>query len=157
LTDAKLGRLPQIIDETRLFLERNIRMPAREQGFGREDLPIYDRKALGEAVVNAVAHRDYSLSGSQIRMFAFADRIEIRSPGRLPNSVTLDNIKLGVHAARNRAIATILTQLGYMSAIGTGIPRLIIRLSRSVSGRDPEFVLVGEELRVIIWSRPQRP
>jgi len=147
------GRLPQIIDDARLFLERNVRMPARENGFGREDVPLYDRKALGEAVVNAVAHRDYSLSGSQIRMFVFSDRIEIRSPGLLPNSVTLDNIKLGVHAERNRAIATILTQQGYMSAIGTGIPRLIIRLSRSISGRDPEFVVVGEELRVIIWSR----
>ena len=88
-------------------------MPAIEHGFEREDILLYDRKALGEAVVNAIAHRDYSLSGSQIRVFVFRDRIEVRSPGRLPNSVTLDNIKLGVHAERNRAIATLLTQLGY--------------------------------------------
>lgn len=147
------GRLPTIIDDTRLFLERNIRAPAREQGFGREDILLYDRKALGEAVVNAVAHRDYSLSGSQIRLFLFQDRVEVRSPGRLPNSVTLDNIKLGVHVERNRTIATLLTQLGYMSAIGTGVPRLIVRLSRALSGREPEFELVGEELRVRIWAR----
>ena len=144
------GRLPQIIDETRLFLERNIRVPAREHGLGREDLWLYDRKALGEAVVNAVAHRDDSLSGSQIRLFLFGDRIEVRSPGRLPNAITLENIRLGVHVERNRAIATFLTQLGYMSAIGTGVPRLIIRLSRELSGREPEFALVGEELRVRI-------
>jgi ATP-dependent DNA helicase RecG len=149
-----VGRLPEIIDDTRVFLERNIRMPAREHGFGREDILLYDRKALGEAVVNAVAHRDYSLSGSQIRVFLFRDRIEVRSPGRLPNSVTLDNIKLGVHAERNRLLATLLTQLGYMSAIGTGVPRLIVRLSRQLAGREPEFVLVGEELRVRIWARP---
>jgi ATP-dependent DNA helicase RecG len=147
------GRLPMIIDDTRAFLERNIRAPAREHGFGREDILLYDRKALGEAVINAVAHRDYSLSGSQIRLFLFRDRIEVRSPGRLPNSVTLDNIKLGVHVERNRAVATLLTQLGYMSAIGTGVPRLIIRLSRALSGREPEFELVGEELRVRIWAR----
>ena len=147
------GRLPQIITDARLFLERNIRQPARELGFQREDLPLYDRKALGEAVVNAVAHRDYSLSGSQIRLFVFADRVEVRSPGRLPNSITLDNIRLGVHAERNRRLATLLTQLGYMSAIGTGIPRLIIRLSRLLSGREPEFELVGEELRVRIWAK----
>ena len=155
------GRLPTIIDDTRAFLERNIRAPAREHGFGREDILLYDRKALGEAVVNAVAHRDYSLSGSQtcpeqgrrIRLFLFQDRVEVRSPGRLPNSVTLDNIKLGVHVERNRAIATLLTQLGYMSAIGTGVPRLIVRLSRALSGREPEFELVGEELRVRIWAR----
>ncbi len=147
------GRLPQIITDARLFLERNIRQPARELGFQREDLPLYDRKALGEAVVNAVAHRDYSLSGSQIRLFVFADRVEVRSPGRLPNSITLDNIRLGVHAERNRRLATLLTQLGHMSAIGTGIPRLIIRLSRLLSGREPEFELVGEELRVRIWAK----
>jgi len=147
------GRLPAIIDDTRAFLERNIRVPAREHGFGREDVLLYDRKALGEAVVNAVAHRDYSLSGSQTRLFLFRDRLEVRSPGRLPNSVTLDNIKLGVHVERNRTIATLLTQLGYMSAIGTGVPRLIIRLSRALSGREPEFELVGEELRVRIWAR----
>jgi ATP-dependent DNA helicase RecG len=148
------GRLPEIIDDTRLFLDRNIRAPAREHGFGREDILLYDRTALGEAVVNAVAHRDYSLSGSQIRLFLFQDRIEVRSPGRLPNSVTLDNIKLGVHAERNRAICTLLTQLGYMSAIGTGVPRLIMRLSRQLAGREPEFSIVGEELRVRIWARP---
>ena len=147
------GRLPAIIEETRLFLDRNIRKPAREHGFGREDIHLYDSKALGEAVVNAVAHRDYSLSGSQIRVFVFDDRVEVRSPGRLPNSITLDNIKLGVHAECNRAICTLLTQLGYMSAIGTGIPRLILRLSRQLSGREPEFLLVGEEVRVRIWAR----
>jgi predicted HTH transcriptional regulator len=132
-----------------------------EDATGRELLRIaraagelhYDRKALGEAVVNAIAHRDYSLSGSQIRVFVFADRVEVRSPGRPPNAVTLENIRLGVHAERNRRLATLLTQLGQMSAIGTGIPRLIIRLSRQLSGREPEFALVGEELRVRIWAR----
>ena len=73
----------------------------------------------------------------------------------MPNSVTLDNIRLGIHAERNRRLATLLTQLGYMSAIGTGIPRLIIRLSRLLSGREPEFELVGEELRVRIWAKPE--
>lgn len=148
-----VGRLPGIIEDTRLFLERNIRHPARELGFRREDLALYDRKALGEAVVNAIAHRDYSLSGSQIRVFLFTDRVEVRSPGRLPNSVSLENIRLGVHAERNRRLATLLTQLGHMSAIGTGIPRLIIRLTRQLSGREPEFALVGEELRVRIWAK----
>jgi ATP-dependent DNA helicase RecG len=149
-----VGRLPQIIDEAQAFLDRNVRRPAREQGFYREDILLYDRKALGEVLVNAVAHRDYSLSGSQVRLFVFDDCIEVRSPGRLPNSVTLENIRFGVHAERNRAIATLLTQLGYMSAIGTGIPRLIIRLSRQLSGREPEFSLVGEEVRVRIWANP---
>jgi len=147
------GRLPQMIEDVRIFLKRNIRTPAIEHGFHREDIRLYDEKALGETVVNAVAHRDYSLSGSQIRVFLFSDRFEVRSPGRLPNAVTLENIKLGVHTERNRAIVTFLTHLGYMSAIGTGIPRLVIRLSRILSGREPEFEIIGEELRVRIWGR----
>lgn len=146
------GRLPQIIEDTRVFLRRNVRVAAQEMGFERRDFPQYDLTALGEAVVNAVAHRDYSLSGSQIRLFIFSDRIEVRSPGRLPNSVTLDNIRLGVHVERNRRIAALLAHLGYMSAIGTGVPRLIIRLSRQLSGREPEYSLVGEELRLRIWA-----
>ena len=146
------GRLPQIIEDTRVFLRRNVRVTAEELGFERRDRPQYDLNALGEAVVNAVVHRDYSLSGSQIRLFVFSDRIEVRSPGRLPNSVTLDNIKLGVHAERNRRIATLLTHLGYMSAIGTGVPRLIIRLSRQLSRREPEYSLIGEELRLCVWA-----
>lgn len=150
------GRLPQIIEDTRIFLRRNIQVSAQELGFERQDYPQYDLNALGEGVVNAIVHRDYSLSGSQIRLFVFADRLEIRSPGRLPNSITLENIKLGVHAERNRRIATLLTQLGYMSAIGTGIPRLIIRLSKKLSNREPEYHLIGEELRLVIWAGYQQ-
>jgi len=70
-----------------------------------------------------------------------------------PISPVIEEVKLGVHAERNRAIATLLTQMDYMSAIGTGIPRLIIRLTRDLSGREPEFELIGEELRVRIWAK----
>ena len=58
-------------------------------------------------------------------------------------------IGLGVHTERNCAIVRLLTQLGYVSAIGTGIPRPIIRLSRALSGREPEFEVTGEELRLL--------
>jgi len=147
------GTLSQIIDQVLLFIRRNIRVAARIEGFRREDVPQYDEIALREAVVNAVAHRDYSLTGSQIRLFIFDDRIEVRSPGRLPNTVTLENIKVGVHAERNPRICTVLTHLGYMSDIGTGIPRLIIRLTKRLSGREPEFELFDEEFWVRIWGR----
>jgi len=148
-----IGRLPQLINDSKLFLKRNIPSPACEHGFYREDIVLYDFKSLGEAIINAIAHRDYSLSGSQIRLFVFENRVEIRSPGKLVNSVSLENIKLGVHAERNRSIVRFLSQLGYMSAIGTGIPRLIIRLSKNVSGREPEFIIIGEELRILIWAK----
>jgi len=59
-------------------------------------------EALREAVINAIAHRDYHIP-AQIRIFIFDDRIEIISPGKLPNTITLENIRMGVHAERNPA------------------------------------------------------
>lgn len=147
------GKLSDIIDQAQSFIRRNTRVAARIEGFKREDLPQYDEIALREAVVNAVAHRDYSITGSQVRLFIFDDRLEVRSPGRLPNTVTLENIKVGVHAERNPRLCTVLTHLGYMSDIGTGIPRLIIRLTKKLSGREPEFEMIDEEFRVRIWAR----
>ncbi len=149
-----LGRLPQLIDRAEAFLMRNTRMAGQIEGFKRTDIPQYPREALREAIVNAVAHRDYSLSGSQIRLFIFDDRVEVYSPGRLPNTVTLDNIRTGYSAARNPRIIQGLLHLGYASHIGTGIPRMI-RLMREHSGREPDFELRDDLFLVRLWGRPE--
>ena len=145
------GTLPEIIDGAEAFLRNNVRVTAEITGFRRQDRPQYSHFALREAMVNAVAHRDYSITGSQIRLFIFDDRIEVYSPGRLPNIVTLENVRYGAHYERNSRLCTILTHLGFMSDIGTGIPRMI-RLTRRLSGREPEFELRGEEFIVRIYS-----
>ncbi|WP_275978530.1 ATP-binding protein, partial [Methylobacterium crusticola] len=54
--------------------------------------PHYDLDVVDEAIVNAVAHRDYAIAGSKIRLFLFADRLELYSPGKLPNTITLDDM-----------------------------------------------------------------
>ncbi len=87
-----------------------------------------------------------------MRVCRFMDRVAVRSPGRLPHSVSLETRRLGVPAERNRRLAPRLTPLGHRSAIGTGIPRLIIRLTRQLSGREPEFARVGEAGRVRLWA-----
>jgi len=113
---------------------------------------MYPIEVLREAVVNAVAHRDYSLSGARIRLFVFDDRVEVHSPGTLPNTVTLDNIRTGYSMARNRRILETLLHLGYASRIGSGIPRMI-RLMREHSGREPEFELRDNLFLVRLWRR----
>ena len=145
------GTLPEIIDGAEAFLRNNVRVTAEITGFRRQDRPQYSLFALREAVVNAVAHRDYSITGSQIRLFIFDDRVEVYSPGRLPNIVTLENVRYGAHYERNSRLCTVLTHLGLMSDIGTGIPRMI-RLTKRLSGREPEFELRGEEFIVRIYS-----
>jgi ATP-dependent DNA helicase RecG len=128
------GRLPTIIEDTRLlWCETSASQRWNWDSGARTFFCMTARRWARWWLTPSPT--GYSLSGSQIRLFVFPDRVEACSPGRLPNSVTLDNIRLGIHAERNRRLATLLTQLGYMSAIGAGIPRLIIRLSRLLSGR----------------------
>jgi len=134
------GRLPQQINQAETFLKEHTYLSGQIKGFRRQDIPMYPIEVLREAVVNAVAHRDYSLSGARIRLFVFDDRVEVHSPGTLPNTVTLDNIRTGYSMARNRRILETLLHLGYASRIGSGIPRMI-RLMREHSGREPEFEL----------------
>lgn len=95
----------QIIEACR-FVERNMRIGAVKNP-ARIDIPQYAMNAVFEAIVNAVAHRDYSISGSKIRLHMFADRLEIFSPGGLPNSLSLDEIS-SRQFARNELIALVL-------------------------------------------------
>lgn len=145
------GRLPQLIDETKKFSERNIVQTAQIQGFKREDRPQYPVEALREAVVNAVAHRDYGRETTQIRVFIFDSRIEVHSPGGLPNSVTLENMKTGFSAPRNRLIVQLLFNLGYMGSFGTGIPRMF-RLMQTHNGTEPELAVSPAEVKVTLFA-----
>jgi hypothetical protein len=74
------------------FVKRNMRVEAVKRP-GRIDIPQYDLAAVFEAIVNAVAHRDYSMHGARIRLHLFADRLELSTPGGLPNSLTIDSMK----------------------------------------------------------------
>jgi ATP-dependent DNA helicase RecG len=145
------GRLPQIIQAAEAFILRNTRLRTRIVAVQQEDHYEYPRPAIREAIVNAVAHRDYSLSGSQVRIFIFDDRLEIYSPGRLPNSVTLDNIRTHFSRARNEIIARVLLNLGYINMLGSGIPRMI-RLLQAHSGRQPDFEVRGDLFFVRFWA-----
>lgn len=153
-----VGRLPDQIQRAVAFIDRNTRLSTYIDDVQQTDHPQYPRPVLREAVVNAVAHRDYSLTGAQILLYVFDDRIEIRSPGGLPNSVTLDNIRTHYSKARNETIARVLFNLGYVNSLGSGIPRMI-RLMREYVGREPELDVIGRDVRgrqflVRLWGTP---
>lgn len=143
-----LGTLEDQITDAESWLRLRLPVSGKIAGFRREDTPEIPSFVLREAVVNTVVHRDYTIR-SQIRIFVFDDRIEIMNPGRLPNTVTLDNILLGIHAERNPILTTFLSRLGFASRVGTGIPRMI-RLMRQHGLPEPEFQLVGHEFRVVL-------
>lgn len=116
--------LPEQIREAEVWLVANMRKGSRLEGLAREDFTEYPVEAVREAVVNAVAHRDYSIRGEGIRVTMFADRIEFYSPGRLPGQVTVQNI-VDERFSRNEAIVQVLSDLGLIERLGYGINRMI--------------------------------
>jgi predicted HTH transcriptional regulator len=90
------------------FVRKNMQVYATKDE-GRRDLPQYDMTAVFEALVNAVAHRDYSIHGAKIRLRMFADRLELYSPGAIPNTMTVESLPYR-QAARNEAITSLLAK-----------------------------------------------
>jgi ATP-dependent DNA helicase RecG len=150
------GTLPEIIDQTFTFLHRHISVSAEIRGFHREDRPEYPLEALREAVVNAVAHRDYARLGESIRVFIYPDRIEVHSPGLLLPGITPEDLaQMRVPSRpRNPLIAQLFRDMpGYMERVGAGI-RLMIHEMRAWGLRDPDFM---EQQEVIVIFRNDQP
>lgn len=151
------GTVAAQIDEAVLFVDRFMLRPARKK-VGRREYPQYVLGAVHEAVVNAVAHRDYSIAGSRIRLFLFSDRLELMSPGALPNTMKLENLPYRVFT-RNQLLVSFLSRMRsarsgtrYLESRGEGV-RTILEESEEHSGRRPEYVLRGEELALTIWAQ----
>ncbi|MDP3097002.1 MAG: ATP-binding protein [Syntrophales bacterium] len=147
------------------FVRKNMKVAARKD-LGRTDLPQYDMTAVFEAMVNAVAHRDYSIHGSKIRLRMFADRLEIYSPGTIPNTMTIESLPYR-QSSRNETISSLLARCPIpdpglaqhrshmMDKRGEGVP-IILERSAKLSGRTPEYKLIDNtELLLTIWSARQ--
>ena len=145
-----------VVDQAMDFVRRNITIAAWIDTGGRRverwDYPI---EAVREAVVNAVAHRDYTISVMDIELSVYSDRLEIISPGRLPNTVTVDKMRAGYRASRNELLKEVLRDYGYVEATGLGVPRKIIAGMQRHNGSEPD--LVEEESRFIVrlWKHPR--
>lgn len=147
------GPLPRQIAEAVSFAVRNMRVAAHK-GPMRSELPQYSEAAVFEAVVNAAAHRDYSIRGSRIRLSVFEDRLEIQSPGSLPNNLTVDDMAHR-QSTRNELLASLLDRvpasgirgsggrLFIMERRGGGVP-IIRRETEELSGMRPEFRLISD-------------
>jgi ATP-dependent DNA helicase RecG len=116
--------LPEQIRRAESFLVSNMSKGVRLVRLEREEQIEYPVEAMREAIVNAVAHRDYSVRGEGVRILMFSDRIEFYSPGRLPGHVTLDNI-VDERFSRNEVIVQILADMGFIERLGYGIDRMI--------------------------------
>ena len=158
------GTLDEQVRESCRFVARNMKV-AGIKDLGRRDIPQYDLTAVFEAVVNAVAHRDYAIYGSKIRLKMFSDRLEIYSPGTIPNTMTVESL-LYRQAARNETLTSLLakcpvpTDIAWvntdrhtlMDKRGEGV-RIIMENSERLSGKRPVYRLIDEsELMLTLFS-----
>jgi ATP-dependent DNA helicase RecG len=151
-----LGTLPDQIRRAEMFLIDHLRKGVQlRHTMERKERFEYPMEAARELVVNAVAHRDYSISGDGILLLIFSNRMEVRSPGGLPGPVTIANIK-DERFSRNPAIVQVLADMGFIERLGYGVDR-VIELMRQQNLREPEFVETGGGFRVVLYNRPDAP
>jgi ATP-dependent DNA helicase RecG len=118
------GPAARIIERAWQVVNEEMRVEAVVNGLKREEMTEYPRFAVREALVNAVCHRDYRLSGRRVEIRMYEDRLEVISPGGLPGYITLDNI-VEEHFSRNPRLVAGLFQWGYIEELGLGIDRMI--------------------------------
>ncbi|MEA1999068.1 MAG: putative DNA binding domain-containing protein [Euryarchaeota archaeon] len=120
------GSISKIFEGGRSFLINNIRKIQKGQHFDTTGILEIPLIALEEALINAIVHRNYFIS-SNIRIFVFDNRVEIISPGALPNTVSVDSMKVGIHIERNPIIVSMLKDIENMPyrGIGTGVQRIL--------------------------------
>ena len=143
-----------IIERTLDFVRRNTAVEAWiDAGGRRQERWEYPLEAVREAIVNAVAHRDYTITVSDIELSIYADRMEIISPGRLPNTVTVAKMRAGYRATRNELVKEVLRDYRYVEASGLGVPRKIVRGMHEHNGTDPDLVEEQDRFTVRLWKQ----
>lgn len=141
--------LPRLIEEAQRAIGSQLRDFTRLGPRGLfETVPEYPPFAWQEALVNAVCHRAYSITGSQVEVRLFDDRMEVESPGRLPGLVRLANLRQS-HYSRNPRIARVLTEFGFVRELGEGIDRMIDEMS-AFGLQEPEFQEMGYSVMVTL-------
>lgn len=149
------GSLPSVLDRARALLDSLIHRSAQLHDLFFKEMPEYPTFAWQEALVNAVAHRDYAVQGRGVEVWLYDDRLEVTSPGGLPPDVSLEEVRGGqpAHASRNPRIARVLADLAVMRDQGEGIPRMFEEMQMSFL-RLPELDVVAGQFRVVLRNEP---
>lgn len=152
--DELSGPLSRIIDRAWNVIYEEMRVGATVNKLEREELTEYPRFAVREALVNAVAHRDYRISGRRIEIRMYADRMEIISPGGLPGYMTLDNL-VEEHFSRNPRLVGGLYQWGYIEELGLGIDQMIEEMTQA-GHPPPTFRAASHAFTVTLSNERER-
>jgi ATP-dependent DNA helicase RecG len=129
-----------LVEQALEFVRRNTPVNTLLDNGRRIEKPTYPPEVLREAVVNALIHRDYLLSSTDIELAVYSNRLEIISPGRLPNGITPERMRTGCRAARNQLLKDVMRDYRYLEHMGMGVPRKIIIGMMEHNGSVPELV-----------------
>lgn len=143
------GDLPQQIDNMLRVIKSHTQEPSRIEGAKAvSTVKHYPDKVFRELLVNAAVHRNYSISGSRIRILMFADRLEVISPGNMHNSVTIEKLPVGVSYAPNPVLLKFMENLRNVDKLGRGLPMVCQEAKRL--GVKVDFEEVGVEFKVTL-------
>lgn len=139
-----------LVEQAIAFVQRNTAVVGKleEGGARREEITAYPREAVREAIVNALVHRDYLLSSTDIELSIYENRLEIVSPGRLPNGITPARMLTGCRASRNQLIKDVMRDYRYVEHSGMGVPRKIVKCMKKHNGTEPELIEDGERFTI---------
>lgn len=149
-----VGTLPDQLRRVEAFLHERLRRVAHlGRSMARDEQYEYPFEAARELVVNAIAHRDYSIGGDSVRLLIYGNRMEVHSPGGLAGPITIDNIK-DERFSRNPVIVQVLSDMGFIERLGYGVDR-VIDLMTQRELRSPEFAETGGGFRVTLYNQSQ--
>ncbi len=143
--------LPKLIERTFEVIKPHVKERQRLVDLFFEERFEYPPFAWQEAIINAVAHRDYGLEGTPIEIWLFDNRMEIRSPGKLVEPVTLERLRQRerIHASRNPRLVRVLTEWGFMRELGEGVPRMF-EVMEQEGLKPPELRLEADVVFTVI-------
>lgn len=145
-----------LVEQALEFVRRNTPVTAvLADSAWRVEKPAYPDEVIREAVVNALIHRDYLLANTDIELAIYEDRLEIISPGRLPNGITPERMRAGKRASRNQLLKDVMRDYGYLEHMGMGVPRKIIRGMKAHNGTDPDLIEEDERFTVRLFAGPR--
>ena len=139
LDDAEYeGSVISLIDNGEAFIKRNAKMMWKKTANSREEMPEYVERSYHEALVNAIAHRDYLINGSEVHIDIYDDRLEIYSPGGMPDGSNIQerNPVTVPSTRRNPVLADVFNRLGYMERKGSGFAKILDNYAFQVNYTD---------------------
>lgn len=143
--------LLRLIPETKRFISDQLEERTTLEADGRfHTYPEYPEFAWVESITNAVCHRQWGLRGDYILVAKYDDRLEIKSPGRLPNIVTVDN-KFTTRFARNPIISRVLTEMELVRELNEGVPRIFSEM-KEAGLPEPEIVETAANVTVVLYN-----